>query len=539
MAIINYYKDIKIIRSIFRLNKHVFFNSFKRNDTWLRVLTIVLLVYILFHSIVSGGIAASLFKSFMHPGDKYYFPVINVSLFVLFVLNILASIYLSTSKYSEIIGTKLLYYPVSAFKIVLFGIFAATADLYNLFFVPFYAVTFLVIGYINSFTSFLLLLVIFCLFVMLTGSIIYLLKNLYLLIVSNQRQKKIFSYAGVALLLLIFIFPRETIGIFEKVRNILAVSKIVIYLPSGILANFVASTTGTITSKFLPAFVYFFLINILLFDLNRKIQKKLNRKKSIGCGTKFNKKQGRLVLFIKKHITNPVNKKDLIYSFRSTRELSNYLLLIYAYTLIAFYSFQMFFSHQIKGTDILYMSLFFIAFHLIVILKNCDNFFGYDYGGVINYFNKPLGYSNLLKYKTSSFNFLSKFNFVIGTICLIILQINILDYLLFISLLIITYFLLKHLGAVLSINHPYRISFYGLSGMNVSFVTMLIILITTLLFLVISYLLFKELSPFDKAIVSLIFLVVSFFLFKLNQKINSYLANLFVNKKEKIVSTCS
>ena len=98
------------------------------------------------------------------------------------------------------------------------------------------------------------------------------------------------------------------------------------YTPSGILAKFITSNSAGFQGNFIKAFSYFILLNAALFLFNISIQKRLKGKvKNAGFGSRA-KNEGRLTALTKKYATNPVSRKDVLYSIPFLLSLIYYVL---------------------------------------------------------------------------------------------------------------------------------------------------------------------------------------------------------------------
>ena len=143
----------------------------------------------------------------------------------------------------------------------------------------------------------------------------------------------------------------------------------------------------------------------------------------------------------------------------------------------------------------------------------------------------------MIKSKVVVTYFLILLNFIIVTIALFYSGIKIFNYLFFISLLIITFYLLHYLAIILSIYFPKKIDMDALNGLNISFITLLIFVPVLLLsYLAGSYALgFTGFFPKIAVIFFASFLLVILSKFQ----ITNYLTRLLIKHKISIIEELS
>lgn len=141
---------LKIIFALVALKKKLLFNSFKRLDNWVKIVSIILIVYVVVNSIGSSSFLAQFVKSEFKSSSPYLYQVSNIILFLLFTANILVVLLAGSSKFSDVIFTKLFYYPLTIKKVVIFEVLSCTGELFNLIFIPFYFAAYFV--FVNTFS---------------------------------------------------------------------------------------------------------------------------------------------------------------------------------------------------------------------------------------------------------------------------------------------------------------------------------------------------------------------------------------------------
>lgn len=533
-------KYIKILYSLVRINKNVLFNSLKKIDDWIKVLSIALLIYLLIKTITSASMFSLLLKFQLTPDNKYFFHVLNVLLFILLIANIFASFYFSASNHSNKVSLKLQYYPVGELTAVVIGIVIGMIDLFNLIFIPIYTAILFTMGNFNSAGEIIFSIIILLLFILSVNGIIYLLNNLYPLLISSGKMKKIFNYVTIFLIFFLFLSLRQLTIFLNNSENIIIISNLCTYFPSGIFAKYILSGSKYFSvANTITALIYFLVFDILVVALNIFIHKKLKKRRLFQNNTALKPKVFSIPSIIEKYVSNPIIKKDLIYVYRSTRELVNFGMIILFYFYFAYFIFiKGVSSFKIQHNLVMAQSMF-LFFQVLFTLKFYSNFFGYDYSGVINYYCKPIGSEFVIKSKTNSYSHLIWFNIIFASIFLFILKIKGVEFLLFINLMLFVFLISKFLGAVLSVYFPKSINFNGLTGANFSFFTILSIMIFSFTILWIGHLLFGQMNDLYKIIFTLVLLGTNGIIIWSDKKLIVLISVLFRKQKGKIISSCS
>ena len=486
-------RNIKILLQLSFLKKKEFIHAFKKSDFWVRVVTVAFFIYFAINSITTSGFLIQFIKNNFDRGSQNFIPVFNIILFVLFLCNLIAIIFLGTAKYDQSSLKTLLRYPVTLKQIIFFRTLSVSAELLNIIFIPFYIAAYFIAGNHFYFAGIMLFLFILLLFLLSINSIIEFLRNFTAAIISLRKFKFLFWLFSFLLTLAIVLIIPKIPAFIANAQNIKEISGVLFYLPTGIFAKaVVALNSQNNTVQIIVYILYLILFSAALFVINFLLVK-FYKNRDFGKAKKEKKiKKPVIPALLNKTGVGPFEKKNLIYLYRSPRALLNVLAIIgYEVLLAYFVSVHL----NDKASPNIYIALSFtVLFQSLIILAYAGNFFSFDYTGIINYFFRPLKTEKLIKSKLLIVNILVFFNMLVFIYFTLVLKINRYDFLLQANFLVLTYFIPMFFAVLLSFYFPKTVGFYAMMGTNASLATVLISMIISFGFWGLDYLLLAKIT---------------------------------------------
>ncbi|GBD91839.1 hypothetical protein BMS3Abin04_02571 [bacterium BMS3Abin04] len=529
------FRNFKILLQLSFLKKKEFIHSFKKSDFWVRAVTVVFIIYLIVNSITTSGFVVQFVKSNFDPGSQNFIPVFNIIVFLLFVSNLIAIIFLGTAKYDQSSIKTLLRYPITLKQIIFFRTLSVSAELLNIMFIPFYIAAYFIVGNTFDFTSIILFLFILLLFLFCFNSIIEFLRNFTAAIISLKKYKFLFWFFSFALTLVIVLIIPKISFYFSNEQSIKKLSDILFYFPTGIFTKSIFALSGQ--SDVFQIFryaLYLFLFGFSLSGINLYLVK-FYKTRDFGKTWKKKKlKEPVIPKLLNKTSLGPFEKKNIFYLYRSPRALLNILVFIMYEILLAYFVTVR--LHDKSALNIYVAVSFIVLFQSLIILGYAGNFFAFDYSGIINYFFRPLKTERLIKSKILILNILVIFNSLVFIYFAFLFRINIYDVLLQINALIFVYFVSLFVAILLSLFFPKTVGFYAMMGMNAPFMAVLISMIISMGFWGLDYLLLAKINSIR------VELTIIFFVFLLNLSLVYYKKSIFgffdkilINQKEKII----
>lgn len=529
------FRNFKILLQLSSLKKKEFIHSFKKSDFWVKAVTVVFIVYFAVNSITASSFIAQFVKNNFKLTSQNFTPVFNVVLFVIFLFNIIAIIFLGTAKYDQSNIKTLLRYPIALKQIIFFRTLSVSAEIINILFVPFYIAAYFIAGNAFDYSSVILFLFILLLFLFCVNSIIEFLRNLAAAIISPKRFKFLFWSFSFVLTLVIVLIISKIPYFFSNEQSIKKLSDILFYFPTGIFTKSIFALGGQSNiSQILVYALYLILFSVILFVINLALVK-FYKNRDFGKAKKEKKlKEPVIPKLLNKTSLDPFAKKNVFYFYRSPRGLLNILIfIIYEIWFVFLVTARI----QVKSSHHSYIVICFtILFESALLFAYAGNFFAFDYSGVINYFFRPLKTENLIKSKILLPNILVIFNGLVFIYFVFLLRMNIYDVLLQINILIFVYFVSLFVAVLLSFYFPKEVGFYAIMGMNAPFFAVLISIIISMGFWGLDYLLLAKINSVR------IELIIAFVTFLFNitflyYKKSSYVFfdKVLINQKEKII----
>jgi len=124
-------QKLKILRLLLSLKKKELFYSFKKQEFWIRVVTAILVLYVVANSISTSSFLIDFIKSNFNSSSKNFKPIFNIILFALFLSNIIAIIFLGTANYNQSFIKTLFRYPITLKQIIFFRTVSVSSDIDN------------------------------------------------------------------------------------------------------------------------------------------------------------------------------------------------------------------------------------------------------------------------------------------------------------------------------------------------------------------------------------------------------------------------
>jgi len=515
--------------SILKIQTKIFINNLTKINFVLKIIYFFAFVFILFNYNQTGRFLIEYIKNHFHRNDVHFYEIANLLLFVIFLLNLVSVFFVGTGK---TLSKQLKFFPIPLNKIVLYEIIIGVFDISNLMFVGIYFSAYFIFYDTFLMLSILEFLSIFILFVLLVSNVSFFIKN----IVSNyfvlHRKRKVIQIISV-ILLFICVQYLQTLNIHHF--NIVKLSTILNYFPSGkfLLFGFNSQPSSLF---FLETLIYFLFFNLMFLVLNVSLTKKLLKINYAGTA-KSNKVKTKFSVshYVKNSNFDPLIKKEILYNFRSIKMIFTFIVIFFAYLLLLYSVIFQTNSRDIK--ELLLLQTLGILFQLLPIMAFTGNLFRFGGLDLKSYFIFPISPIDLISSKVIITYLWLVINFISVTIGLFYLEITLFNYLFFIALLLITFYLFHYFAILLSIYFPKKVDMNSLNGLNISFVTLLIFVpILAISFLLLQYALgFTELLP--KIIIILFSLSLPLFLSKL--QITNHLSVLLIKRKSSIIEAIS
>lgn len=312
------------------LRKNRFMYSLTKVDTWIKIVSLLIVVYIFVNSVQSSAFIVNLVKTKLSYGSEHQTALFNIILFLVLVLNVFTIFFISNSDKYLSNSSALRRMPVSVKASVLCDITAGVGEVLNVVFIPFYFSVYFLAGNTFSLSNILLFSVVYVLFIVFISNTIYIIVNISKLFITSKYK----SIVTIFLMILIFAVVEFFINRSSLLTNesIISIGSLLKFSPTGAIIHFAQSlAANNFFLTFLTIFFYFILINIIFFALNVILMKK-NVKAAILPFTNRYKKS-----FWSKISINPLLRKNVLYFLRSPKMIANSILLFvfYVITLIS------------------------------------------------------------------------------------------------------------------------------------------------------------------------------------------------------------
>ncbi len=407
--------------------------------------------------------------------NSYFYPILNIIVFILFIFNILTVFFLGGGSQNQNLFQTLLHYPIRFNKIVLNDVIAGMGEIINILFIPLYLVAYFIIVRNYSWTAILSVLFILLLNLLLISNIIYLLKSALSLFTASKRYKKYMPIMVVLITVLILIALKNISSYLSVKENILYLSNLISIFPSGFYAKYLQrlnSESHLLYYSFI--LLYYGILNFLLLRLNIFTANKMKRR-NFGISTSVNNlKSFSLLKHVSRLNISPFIKKDIIYSLRSPRILLNYIIAIPYMIYLLIYAL-----HVYKELDLFSIIL---LFEFAFIIGFAGNAFQFEGKGIINYFFRPLIPNNCIRSKQFIANSYTNCFLLFYTILLIIIEINFADILFSLGLLVLNYYFFINVGISLTIYFPKKVNFWSYWGSGISLISIFLAFLFMLIF---------------------------------------------------------
>lgn len=519
---------VKTIVLFFTIKRKILFNSFKKSDSVATLLTVFLLAIVAYYSIVSSGVFAAVLKQLLHRGSDFFVPAVSLVLFLIFVINILAPLFLGGIQDKKNILNVLLHFPFTLPKIVFFEILSGMGDLLVVCFLPLYVAVFWLVTPVFQWAGFALLLPGLVLFWFMISNLVVLLKTSVNLLLSNRTLKRILFFLYSLILFAIMLSPELPFS--EKLMQkstLLLMSPILAVTPSGIFLSYLQSfATSTPVIHWALTFLSLSVLNVLILAGNLLLATYWRgRRLNLSGASPTARRRSILKRVFNSIRMPPFLKKDIIYIMRSPRMMVNFLL---PFLWIFFY-----WRHpQSKEIVPLSMLLFFSMIGIYA-----SNMFSIEFSGIVNYFMRPVTAPQTLKNKAQVFSIMALFAIFVLLSKLILLDVK---YLVFVAaLFMLYYFLFLYVGLAVSVYFPFAVGYRAFWGRQVSFPTVAIFLILISISVGLMFVFVPQFNreSFSVVIVASI-LIIDLILVGLRSMYFTKLGEIFQNRKEKIIETC-
>jgi len=519
---------------LIKLRINFFVNSLKKFDTWLKIVSLFFFCYVFINSLQSSVFMSDLLKAKHIQFGEYQNALLNIILFIVFVLNVFLTLFMGSSYNSLSNNSTLQRLPIAKNNIIISDIIAGVFDIFNVLFIPLYFLVYFFIIDTFNIGNFILFSAVLILFLILVSNIIYLLTSVLKYLVVQSKNKAISALLTITLILAL---P----GIITK-NSVLITKESIIYLgsfltisPTGAIIHLIYSMRGNIhVFTFFSILSYFVLLNIILFYLNKSlIQKNQNLNKVF-----FGGRRKRTLLNLLR-INNPFIRKNVFYFLRSPKMTVNAFFFFAFYPIILFPFLSSSSSiDAISDNALIAIILTFLGIHSISILIWGSNVFAHEYSSVINYFIAPVLLRNALFAKTVIPLFYATLNFIIASFVLIYLHVSFLNLILFWGLLFVSCLVFIQLGFLLSIYFPKAISFTSINGMNTSLISAVLSLILTIIFVSVSSRIYGVGSLVLKEVIIFILFSSWLIVFFYYKKIFHNISKIFAQQKGRIILSC-
>jgi len=444
---------------------------------------------------------------------------------------------LSGSNYSLNLFKTLLHFPIKFNKIIIYEIISGMGDLINLLFIPFYAAALLIPNCVFGWNNILTFITVLVLFLFSVNSIIYLFKNILALISFSKYARKLLFLISISSGIIFLTITNKLNAFLQNTNNIILTEKILNLFPSGIYLNFIMNiNSGFLSYIFLLTLSYFLFINISLLALNIYFANLLRRKNCSVSPNKNNMKKSfltRLSLSVK---INPITKKDLVYTLRCLRTMLFHLLIV-IFLPILLISYKSSVHENSSIRNIINQFSFSILYTSLIVISFAGNIFAFDGKSIINYFFRPISYTDILKSKTFISNFYIVIILFANLILFIILRTGFIDIIFCELLILLDYILLLLAALPLSIYFPKEVNYWAMNGFLTSFINLFIlIVITVILWFISQAALVYYIHSNNKILLFILvcFMIAPFYYYK--EKIIASLSRLLSKRKEKIIT---
>jgi hypothetical protein len=511
--------------SILRIQTKIFINNITKLNTVLKIIYLIGFVLILFNYTQTGKFLVGAIRMHFNREATDFYETANLLFSIILLLN-LVSVFFLSSGYT--LTKQLNYFPITLIKIVSYEIVVGVFDISNIVFVGIFFLIYFLVS--NNFViqSFLQFLSLFILFVLLISNISLFIKNVVYYYLLFFRKNKIIQVVS-------FILPIVAVKLLQTITvskiNITKLSNFLNYLPSGRLLLFSYSKHSSLLF-FFETSIYFLFLNLIFLIVNITLTKRLSKKRFLSIANS-NRTKNSLSNFVKNSKLNPFIKKEILYHFRSIKMIFNFLILTIGYSLLIYYVITK--SNYSDNKLLLEFQNLGLLLNAILIIILTGNIFRFDEQSIKAYFIFPTQPSIIINAKIRITHFFLLLNSLMVTISLIYLKIPVLNFLVFIALLLLTSYFFHYVGLLFSIYFPKKIDMNALNGLNVSVVTLIIsIPILFIVFLFVQYVLsFTELLP--QIIVIMFVIILSGLLYKL--QITDKLGKLLNKRKTLIIET--
>ena len=511
--------------SILRIQTKIFINNITKLNTVLKIIYLIGFVLILYNYTQTGSFLVGAIRMHFNREATDFYETANLLFSIILLLN-LVSVFFLSSGYT--LTKQLNYFPITLIKIVSYEIVVGVFDISNIAFVGIFFLIYFLVS--NNFViqSFLQFLSLFILFVLLISNISLFIKNVVYYYLLFFRKNKIIQVVS-------FILPIVAVKLLQTITvskiNITKLSNFLNYLPSGRLLLFSYSKHSSLLF-FFETSIYFLFLNLIFLIVNITLTKRLSKKRFLSIANS-NRTKNSLSNFVKNSKLNPFIKKEILYHFRSIKMIFNFLILTIGYSLLIYYVITK--SNYSDNKLLLEFQNLGLLLNAILIIILTGNIFRFDEQSIKAYFIFPTQPSIIINAKIRITHFFLLLNSLMVTISLIYLKIPVLNFLVFIALLLLTSYFFHYVGLLFSIYFPKKIDMNALNGLNVSVVTLIIsIPILFIVFLFVQYVLsFTELLP--QIIVIMFVIILSGLLYKL--QITDKLGKLLNKRKTLIIET--
>lgn len=486
-------QNFKILRLLSSLKKKEFIYFFKKNDFWFRLVTVLFIIYFVVNSILSSSFIVQFVKNNFSLNSVNFIPVFNIVLFFIFLVNIVAIIFVGTSNYDQSSVKTLLRYPITVKQIIFSRTVSVSSEWVNIIFLPLYFSAYFITGNSFNLTGIIFFLFILLLFLFCINSIIEFLRNFTTAVLLLNKFKSLFWVLFFALFLLIILSIPKIPPYLSNENSVKRISEVLFYLPTGVFTKAVIALNGqNNTLQIVVYFLYLILFSVALFAINLFLAK-FYKNCNYGKTRKEKKiKKPAIPSLLSKTTLGSFEKKNLIYLYRSPRALLNVLVfIIYEVLLTYFVTVHL---NDVNTPNINVVISFTVLFQSAMVLTYAGNFFSFDYSGIINYFFRPLETKYLIKSKILILNILVIFNMMIFIYFTFLLKINKYDFLLQANFLVLTYFISIFVAVLLSLNFPKTVGFYALMGANAPIITVIISIIISFGFWGLNYVLLAKIT---------------------------------------------
>ncbi len=517
---------------ILKLQTRIILNSIQKQNFILKLIAFFAMLFAIFGYYQSADIFTNFLKLNFDIRDEVFLRNLHSFLFAVFMVNIYTNFFFGTS---PPLSRNLLYYPIRKKKIIFFEMLTDTFNLFNLpYFGIYFAAYFLFNDSIFS-PNLIKFIVILFLFLFLIGSLIFFFRYIILIYFVAHPKRKIFQIASLVLfiiLLQLFLNFKTDENIAIKFYNFL------IFLPTGKFLEWQITGMNSLVG-FAKIFFYFIILIVSFFIINSFLWKKSFRAME-GFNTapkikilKFH--TPKFFIDLKKNVfedLHPLLKKEILYHSRSPRIIFLLIIILFGYSAIFYLAiFEGDIGNEFEALHtVKNMGLF---FHAIIILTNSGNIFRFDSPGVKSYFILPVSAKDIINLKSAATYFFLFLNFIFISVTLIFLRIQLIDYFVYLALVLFTFCVFQVPALLASIYFPKKVNINTVNGLNIS----IIALIISVLLLGIVWIFVKlslNLSGLEYKIGLIIFSLSSALLFfKLD--VQKFLAGQLQKRKSKLI----